>query len=85
MPSELARPAPPARGEQFVEGRRTLNDLGAELDVGSSNAKTESIARVLLQPFRRNPPGRESIHPHRYRWTAVESNRRRIPLFVSER
>lgn len=67
-------------GEQFVEGRRGLTDLGAELELDFSDEEAETIAGMLLQRFRRIPQAEESIDLHGYRWTVAESDQRRIRL-----
>ena len=67
-------------GEQFVEGRRGLTDLGAELDVDFSTEEAETVAGMLLQRFRRIPQADESLDLYGYRWTVAESDARRIRL-----
>ncbi|MCY3558598.1 MAG: hemolysin family protein [Chloroflexi bacterium] len=67
-------------GEQFVEGRRGLTDLGAELEIDFTEEKAETVAGMLLQRFRRIPQAEESIDLHGYRWTVSESDGRRIRL-----
>ena len=67
-------------GEQFVEGRRGLTDLGAELEIDFSEEEAETVAGMLLQRFRRIPQPDESIDLYGYRWTVAESDRRRIRL-----
>ena len=67
-------------GEQFVEGRRGLTDLGAELEVDFSAEEAETVAGMLLQRFRRIPQSDESVDLYGYRWTVVESDNRRIRL-----
>ena len=67
-------------GEQFVEGRRGLTDLGAELEVDFSKEEAETVAGMLLQRFRRIPQTDESVDLYGYRWTVVESDNRRIRL-----
>jgi len=67
-------------GEQFVDGRRGLTDLGAELDIDFSKEEAETVAGMLLQRFRRIPGANESLDLYGYRWTVAESDNRRIRL-----
>ncbi len=67
-------------GEEFVEGRRGLTDLAAELEIDLSDEEAETVAGMLLQRFRRIPQAEESIDLYGYRWTVAESDRRRIRL-----
>ena len=67
-------------GEQFVEGRRGLTDLGAELEVDFSPEEAETVAGMLLQRFRRIPRAEESLELYGYRWTIVDADPRRIRL-----
>ncbi len=67
-------------GEQFVEGRRGLTDLGAELEADFSDEEAETVAGMLLQRFHRIPQAEESIELHGFRWTVAESDNRRIRL-----
>ncbi len=67
-------------GEQFVDGRRGLTDLGAELEIDFSGEEAETVAGMLLQRFHRIPQADESIDLYGYRWTVVESDARRIRL-----
>ncbi len=67
-------------GEQFVEGRRGLTDLGTELEADFSDEEAETVAGMLLQRFHRIPSADESLDLYGYRWTVVESDSRRIRL-----
>lgn len=67
-------------GEQFVEGRRGLTDLGAELEVDFSEEEAETVAGMLLQRFRRIPQAEESVDLYGYRWTVAQADQRRIRL-----
>ena len=67
-------------GEEFVEGRRGLTDLGAELEIDLSDEEAETVAGMLLQRFRRIPQAEESVDLYGYRWTVAESDNRRIRL-----
>ena len=67
-------------GEQFVEGRRGLTDLGAELELDFSDEESETVAGMLLQRFHRIPQAEESMELYGYRWTVAESDLRRIRL-----
>ncbi len=67
-------------GEEFVEGRRGLTDLGAELEVDFSAEEAETVAGMLLQHFHRIPQTDESVDLYGYRWTVAESDERRIRL-----
>ena len=67
-------------GEQFVEGRRGLTDLAAELEIDFAEEEAETVAGMLLQRFRRIPQAEESIELYGYRWTVAESDERRIRL-----
>ena len=67
-------------GEQFVEGRRGLTDLGAELEIDFSPEEAETVAGMLLQRFRRFPRAEESLDLYGYRWTIVDADERRIRL-----
>ena len=67
-------------GEEFVEGRRGLTDLGAELEIDFSAEEAETVAGMLLQHFHRIPQTDESVDLYGYRWTVAESDERRIRL-----
>ncbi len=67
-------------GEQFVEGRRGLTDLGAQLEIDFSEEEAETVAGMLLQRFHRVPQAEESIDLYGYRWTVAESDSRRVLL-----
>ncbi len=67
-------------GEQFVEGRRGLTDLGAELEIDFAEEEAETVAGMLLQRFRRIPRSEESLDLYGYRWTVAEADERRISL-----
>ena len=67
-------------GEQYVEGRRGLTDLGAELEIDFSEEEAETVAGMLLQRFRRIPKGEEAVELYGYRWTVADSDERRIRL-----
>ncbi len=67
-------------GEQFVEGRRGLTDLGAELEIDFSAEEAETVAGMLLQRFHRLPEAEESLDLYGYRWTVADADQRRIRL-----
>lgn len=67
-------------GEQVVDGKRGLTDLGAELDVDFSAEEAETVAGMLLQRFRHIPQAGESLDLYGYRWTVAESDNRRVRL-----
>lgn len=67
-------------GEQFVEGRRGLTDLGAELEIDFSEEEAETVAGMLLQRLRRIPQSEEAVNLYGYRWTVAEADERRIRL-----
>ena len=67
-------------GEQLVDGRRGLTELGAELEVNFSPEEAETVAGMLLQRFRRIPQREESLDLYGYRWTVADADDRRIRL-----
>ena len=67
-------------GEQLVDGRRGLTDLGAELELDFSPEEAETVAGMLLQRFRRIPQREESLDLYGYRWTVADADDRRIRL-----
>ena len=67
-------------GEQLVEGRRGLTDLGAELEIDFSAEEAETVAGMLLQRLRRIPQAEESLDLYGYRWTVAQADQRRISL-----
>ena len=67
-------------GRQFVEGRRGLTDLAAELDLDLAGEEAETVAGMLTDHFHRIPRANEEADLHGYRWTVVDADERRIKL-----
>ena len=67
-------------GRQFVEGRRGLTDLAAELDLDLAGEEAETVAGMLTDHFHRIPRANEEADLHGYRWTVVDADDRRIKL-----
>ena len=67
-------------GRQFVEGRRGLTDLAAELDLDLAGEEAETVAGMLTDHFHRIPRANEEADLHGYRWTVIDTDERRIKL-----
>ena len=67
-------------GRQFVEGRRGLTDLAAELGIDLSAEEAETVGGMLTDHFHRIPRAEEELELHGYRWTVVDADSRRVKL-----
>ena len=82
--SEMGRGGEPVQvrisGRQFVEGRRGLTELAAELELDLSGEEAETVAGMLTDHFHRIPRPNEELDLHGYRWTVVDADERRVKL-----
>ena len=82
--SEMGRGGEPVQvrisGRQFVEGRRGLTELAAELELDLSAEEAETVAGMLTDHFHRIPRPNEELDLHGYRWTVVDADERRVKL-----
>lgn len=67
-------------GQQFVEGRRGLTELAAELGVDLAGGEAETVGGMLTDHFHRIPRANEEADLHGYRWTVVDADERRVKL-----
>lgn len=82
--SEMGRGGEPVQvrisGRQFVEGRRGLTELSAELGLELQLEGAETVAGMLIHHFHRIPRPNEQADLHGYRWTVIDADNRRIKL-----
>ena len=67
-------------GQQFVEGRRGLTELAAELGIDLAGEEAETVGGMLTEHFHRIPRANEEADLHGYRWTVVDADGRRVKL-----
>ena len=68
----------------YVEGRRSLSDLSADLGAPLADGEPETVAGLLLAHFRHIPERGEFMDQHGFRFTVMGADERRVTLVAVE-
>ena len=68
----------------YVEGRRSLSDLSADLGAPLEDGEPETVAGLLLAHFRHIPQRGEFMDQHGFRFTVMSADERRVTLVAVE-
>ena len=68
----------------YVEGRRSLTDLGADLGVDLAHPDAESVGGLVLAYLRRFPLRGESVEHAGHRFTVMAADERKVTLVEVE-